>query len=371
MKYKIIEHSLSILFVVIIFGFLLVTIRGGEQSQQIAHTRLIEPYLKLNFIDFGSPLHAALFKETLDIFYPRQPGRNDSLVQAIQAFRQEQFTNPAYKTGDEKRGLTPLRLSKLGRMYLQFIAVYVVVMFLTYNGAQSLAIYRFVKMKQFKTSYLVEVIENLKTLRMGGSGALIRIPVLLVKAVVKGASYAVLFAPAYVIAYSFKTRIDTDTYFFMVVLGVVSNGLLINYANKFYTFLLSESHKGYVQTATVKNLSTSYSWGGKDGITYLAVLRPGRMFPTHVFRHIYVNGRYQYLPTLKEHASFLITGLIIIEMALNIQGHLGYELLQNILYKQYDVVIAIIVGIYLVVKATEIVVDVWQYRESQKYENRT
>ncbi len=57
-------------------------------------------------------------------------------------------------------------------------------------------------------------------------------------------------------------------------------------------------------------------------------------------------------------------------MALNIQGHLGYELLQNILSGQYDVVLCIILGIFLIVKATEIVVDVWFHHESGKYENK-
>jgi ABC-type dipeptide/oligopeptide/nickel transport system permease component len=84
-----------------------------------------------------------------------------------------------------------------------------------------------------------------------------------------------------------------------------------------------------------------------------------------------MNARFQFLVTLKEHASFLITGLVIIEMALNIQGHLGYELLQNILYKQYDVVLSIILGIFLVVKVTEITVDAWFHHQSRKYENRS
>jgi ABC-type dipeptide/oligopeptide/nickel transport system permease component len=97
---------------------------------------------------------------------------------------------------------------------------------------------------------------------------------------------------------------------------------------------------------------------------------PQHSFSSHVFHHIYLNARYQYLPALKEHASFLITGLIIIEMALNIQGHLCYELLQNVLFRQYDVVVAIILGIFLVVKTTEIIVDAWHHHEVKRYENR-
>lgn len=369
MKARLIEHTLSILLVTAAFGMLVVILGDKETSRRTAHMKTIEPYLQLDFLDFGDPLHRALFKETLTLFHPNTPNRNDSIVQGIQSFHQEQFTHQAYKTGSEDRGLSGAKLVRLGVMYLQFSLVYLVVMILSYRAAQSLAILRFVKMKQRRTSYISELFDHFKHHAPGPSYYFIAI-FLLTKALIKGLSYCVLFAPAYVIAYSMRTGFDTDSYLFMIVLGVVSNGLLINSANKFFTILASESRKGYVQTAIVKNLHSSYTWGAVDGVSYRAVLSPKSLFPLHVFRHIYVNARYQYLPSLKEHASFLITGLIIIEMALNIQGHLGYELMQNILYKQYDVAAAVVVGIFLIVKATEIVVDVWFHHESRKYENK-
>ena len=227
-------------------------------------------------------------------------------------------------------------------------------------------------MKQRQTSYLAELYNSI--VRKEGNRRsftyYLTAFLLLVKAFMKGAAYVVLFAPAYVVAYSFRPGFDTDSYLFMIVLGVVSNGLLINYANKFFAFLTAESRKGYVQTAIVKNLSNSYQWKAPDGISYGGVLRPGSLLPSHVFKHIFMNARYQYLPSVKEFASFLITGLIIIEMALNIHGHLGYELLQNILHKQYDVAASIIIGIFLIVKTTELLVDAWFYRESLNYENK-
>ena len=58
-------------------------------------------------------------------------------------------------------------------------------------------------------------------------------------------------------------------------------------------------------------------------------------------------------------------------MALNIQGHLGYEMLQNILYRHYDVVASIVLGVFLIVKATELWADVWFHRETQRYENKS
>jgi hypothetical protein len=125
-----------------------------------------------------------------------------------------------------------------------------------------------------------------------------------------------------------------------------------------------------VQTAAVKGLNNDYSQKAPDGISYRDIFRLRKFFPGHVFQHIFLNARYQYLSTIKEQASFLITGLVIIEMALNIHGHLCYEMLQNILYRQFDVVLAIILGIFWVVKATEIAADYWQQMETRKYENQ-
>ena len=373
MKAKLIEHTLSILLVTCAFVALVNVVMEKEKSRLGARMQSIRPYLQIDSLDFGNPLHAALFKETLGIFRPDSPARNDSLLKSIQDFRQEQFTNQAYKTSGDDRGLSRARLVKLGNMYWQFILIYIIVMVLSFRAAQSLAIYRFVKMKQNRASYIADLYDSIR-----GSGNMHRgvsfyrqMALLLLKAFFKGLCYAVLFSPAYVIAYSIRSGVDTDSYFFMIILGIISNGLLINYANKFFTFLVTENRKGYVQTAIVKNLSASYEWGTRDGVSHWSVLRPKRLFGSHVFKHIYLNARYQFLITLKEHASFLITGLIIIEMALNIQGHLGYELLQNILYKQYDVVVSIILGIFLIVKATEISVDGWFHYEARKYENKT
>jgi len=372
MKPKLIEHSLSLLLLTCAFVVLVTVIQKRDAALFVERVQSIEPYLQLDSIDFGNPLHAALFKETLNIFHPDSPSKNDSLLQAIQAFRQEQFTNQAYKTGGDVRRISTARLLKLGNMYAQFILMYIVVMILSYHAAQSLAILRFVRMKQHRTSYVAELFNRLRNAEKNRDASFyLQALLLLLKAILKGFSYAVLFAPAYVIAYSIRSGINTDSFLFMTVLGVLSNGLLINYANKFFTFLLAESRKGYVETAIVKNLNNSYTWSAADGVSCWSVLHPKSLISSHVFKHIYLNARYQFLTTLKEHASFLITGLIIIEMALNIQGHLGYELMQNILYKQYDVVVSIILGIFFIVKATEILVDGWFHHESKKYNNRS
>lgn len=371
MKRKIIEHALGILLVAVVF----VVVAGGQLRQEdrrrAERIQRMGPYLEIDSVDLGNPLHVLLFKETLNIFHPESTGRNDSLLRAIQDFRQEQFTNKAYKSGADNQGLTTSRLLTIGGMYLQFTVVYLVVMFLTYHAARWMAVVRFVRMKQGRESYLGELSQRVWKRGRIHVAALFHISslALIVKALLRGIAYAVMFAPAYVIAYSVRSILDTNSVAFMVLLGTVSNGLLINYANKFFTFLLTESRKGYVETAIVKNLHSSYAWNVPDGIAYMSILHPRQALLHHVFRHIFLNARHQFIPTLKEHASFLITGLVIIEMALNIQGHLGYELMQTILYRQYDVTISIILGIFLLIKVTGIAVDLWSHHESARYDN--
>ena len=370
MRTRLLEHALSILLV---SGAIILFVNAAahlEESRRAERIQGIEPYLRLDFVDFGDPLQTALFRETLTAFFPDTPAKNDSLLQSIQAFRQEQFTNAAYKSGGEERGLSKTRLERLGGMYLQFIVIYLIVIVITYHAARSLGMYRFIRSKQGQGSSMTEIYRLLTASAWRNLAAYPRALFLLLKALIRIFIYALLFAPAYVIAYSIRSSFDTDSYLFMIGLGVVSNGLLINYANKFFTLLVAESRKGYVETALVKNLDSSYEWNVPDGLSVWALLHPGGLLPSHVFRHIYLNARYQFLITLKEHASFIITGLIIIEMALNIQGHLGYEMLQNILYRRYDIVASIILGIFLVVKATELAADVWFHRETRRYENK-
>jgi hypothetical protein len=317
MRRKLIEHIGSIAFVTLIFALLVVSLKDRQEADRQARIRLVAPYLNLPSLDFGSPRDRALFKETLDLFRSDSRAANDSLMRAIEAYRQSQFTDPALKTGVGDQGLSWAVLRRLGGMYLQFVLVYTVVLGLTFYAAQSLAMYRFVRLKQGRSSYLAEFLQRLRAWNLpetkGGAGARsVQLLLPLLKAGLKVIAYAVLFSPAYVIGYAVKTSVDMDSLLFMVLLGVVSNGLLINYANKFYTLLVGESRKGYVETALVKNLSGLYAWNVPAGVSYRSLLLLPRRFPGHVFQHVYLNARYQYLPTLKEKASFLITGLIII-----------------------------------------------------------
>lgn len=332
----------------------------------------IQKFLDLSKMDFGDPLDRTLFRESLDIFYNGQTQRNDSVLAAIDNLRQRQFSDATYKTGDNQDDLSWKTVCRLSGMYLQFIAVYCIILIIIYLLAQRIAVYRFIKMKQHRESYLTEALELINNARVNRIGstwwsAVRKSGLLFVKALAKGMLLMILFSPAYVIAYALKTTIDTSSILFMILLGIISNGVLIHTANKFFTFLAGESRKGYVQTAVVKNLHASYEWNASEGIPLWTLLQIKHGFRSHIFQPIFFNARFQFIPAFKEHASFLITGLIIIEMALNIQGHLCYELLQKILYRQYDIAAVIIFGIFLTVKATEVAIDIWEHKEKRKY----
>jgi hypothetical protein len=371
---KLAEHIGSILIVGLIFGGLAVLFQTREAEAQRSRSAVAAPYLSLQFVDFGNPLDRALFKETLDTFWPDSGRANQAVLEAIDAYREALFTDPSLKSGGDEGGLSWLTLWRLAGMYAGFFVVFTVVLLLTLYAAQGLAIFRFVRLKQGRESSLRELWTYLlgpaqhdvrsRPLRVVG-----RVAGLLGAALAKGLAYLILFSPAYVIGYALKTRLETNSIPFMILLGLLSNGLLITYTNKFFTLMVSEARKGYVETALAKGLSGQWVWSQPGGIRIGAVLRVHKKFPSHILDHIFLNAQYQYLPTLKEQGSFLITGLIIGEMALNIQGHMGYELLQQLLYRRYDVALLIIFGIFLMVKATEILVD-WQWwRESLRYEN--
>jgi hypothetical protein len=370
MKRKIREHILSIFFVILILVGVFYLINESD-PEKVIDVEIIEAYAELNFLDYDNHFDKLILKDVLNLYYPNQVLKNDSIIQAIEDYRKYQITELSSQTTNGSQ----FNLSKFKNllwMYFKFILVYVLVFILTYYGVQTLGLLRFVRLKQKRTSYLVQSWQYISKLSQTNNWLekikfSLNFIFLFFKAILKASVYFALFSPAYVIAYSFKTRFDTNSLLFMIILGVISNGLLITYAQKFYTFLITESRKGYVQTAIVKNLTNSYY---KDGIPLKSIFRIKKFFPEHVFQHIFLNARFQYLGALKEQASFLITGLIIIEMALNIQNHLGYELLQNLLYKNYLIVLIIILGIFLVVKFTEIFTDAIMLQEAKKYENK-
>ena len=93
MRRKILEHIGSLAFVAVVFALLLVFLKHREAAEREARAHVVAPYLNLPGVDFGNPRDRALFKETLNLFRPASPSANDSLVSAIESFRQSLFSS--------------------------------------------------------------------------------------------------------------------------------------------------------------------------------------------------------------------------------------------------------------------------------------
>jgi hypothetical protein len=355
---------------VLVVGLALVAVsvlmRRNEAASRPQADPRIERYLAIDSVDLANPLDRALFRDALGVFHPSGVRDVDSLMHIVEDARLASFTDPSRKAGGGRAALTWETGMAIVPLYVVFLLVFFTVMVLTYFTARALAVWKFIAWKQGHASYLRRYLASVES--KGLVGALSRAD-LLVMSVVKGIASLLLFAPAYVIAYSFRTSLDTESILFLIPLAVISNGVLVNEANNLYTLLVAESRKGYVQTAIVKGLASSFAWDAPGGLRRTALVFPVRSARGHVFSDIYRNARLQFIPSMKEHAAFVVTGIVIIEMALNIKGHLCYALLQHLLFREFDIAIAIVFTIFLTVKLTEACVDIWHARETRKYDN--
>ncbi len=362
----IIEHLPAVLVVGLALIAVSAIMRRNESASRPHPDPRIERYLAIDSVDLANPLDRALFRDALGVFRAPGAGDIDSLMHVIEDTRLARFTDPSRKTGGGRAALTWETGMAIVPMYMVFLLVYCTVMLFTFLAARALSVWKFIAWKQGRTSSLRRYLASLES---KGLAAAISRADLLVISVVKGFASLVLFSPAYVIAYSFRTSLDTESILFLIPLAVISNGILINEANHLYTLLVAESRKGYIQTAIVKGRSSSYEWDVPGGIRRTMLLFPVRGARGHVFRDIYRNARLQFIPSMKEHAAFVVTGIVIIEMALNIKGHLCYALLQHMLFREFDIAIAIVFAIFLTVKLTEACVDLWHALETAKYDN--
>ncbi len=366
MKAKLIEHVSSVVMIGVLLACVLWWYHSIQVRGRTVRHAALAPYLVMDSVDLSSARDRELFLETAEVYFPEHPGRGDSLLSAIDAYRVERFTREEYKSGAAK-GLTAEELGRLGHMAVQFLLVYAVALGLTITVGRSLAVYWFVRAKQGKDALFA------RTIAFYTTPALTEPPgptwERLVCMFGSFLASCVLFSPAYVVAYALKGTLDTSSVVFLIGLAVVTNGSLVGYSTRFLLALHAENRQGYVDTARVKNLDTFWDWDVPGGIPREVLWRPASAARSHIFNQIYRRAAFSQFPSLKEHGSFLVTGLIIIEMALNIQGHLGYDLLQHMLYRHYDIAGTIMFGMFLLVKATEVAVDLRMTVLERRYAN--
>ncbi|NLD94123.1 MAG: hypothetical protein GX639_15805 [Fibrobacter sp.] len=359
MKNKLVEHITGIAFVTVLIVILMFVFNTMRKNDETYAGSRVKEFLDITIQNPDDRFQRALLKDVMNIFYPDRSEYNDTIVKEILTIKSDQFNKRIQGTNTKKSLSTTVFLELTG-MYLKFLFIYIVVMLLTFYGVQTLGSWRFVREKH-REHLSIHNPELYQKNRFSF--------ISIVSKLLKTFAYLIFFSPAYVIAYSIRTEFNTDSIFFMIFLGVISNGLLMMYTNKFHAFLVSESRKGYIDTARVKNLNEDFTISPL-GIPLSSLIHPFKKFKGHLFEHIFRNAHFQYLATIKEQASFLITGLVIIEMALNIQGHFNYELLRQLLFQNYSIVLVIVAMIFYTVKFTEILTDYLIHREIKRYENR-
>jgi hypothetical protein len=356
----------AVLVVGIVLAALAILLTSVEESgMQPADAGSVR-YLAISDVDWSRPLHRELFRDSYRLLRSAREEAIDGVLRSIEETRIRDLTNSARKSGGERKTLTRDVVGGLVPMYGVFVLVFLSVLGLTYVAARAIAIRKFILDKQGRSSYLRRYVA---AMRSGGlKEAVVRLD-LPAKSLAHGLASLVLFSPAYVVAYSLRTRLDTDNVFFLILLAVVTNGVLVNYANRLHALLVTESRKGYVETAIVKGVRAKYTWDHREGLPHAVMFTPAQAAKGHVFHEIYRNARLQFIPSMKEHVTFMVTGLVIIEMALNIKGYLCYSLLQHMLFREYDIAIAIVFLIFVSVKAIEACIDVWHGFELRQYGN--
>ncbi len=322
---------------------------------------LLRPFFDQKALHLDDPLHFTMIADALDL----GDAAADSLRRAYASWKESLVILSL-----EQRNRRPLfewgYLGQLAGMGFQFTFYYVIVLLISYAGARFIGTYQFCRAQHNDESPAGRMLTEIRRWRTVLDGkqqmsSAARVAGYAGMTVLTAAVLLTAFSPAYVPAYALKSYISTDSSLLMILLAVGTNGLMMSYAQKYRALLIQESKKGYVETAVVKGLSTNYRMPLRNVLF--------SRFDGHVLKHIAANADFAYGPTFKEQASFVITGLVIIEMALNMQGRLCYEMLQQMLYRNYSIVFAIMMGLFLLVKGTEIAVDVWMLHWEKKYDN--
>jgi hypothetical protein len=354
-KKEIREHFIGLAFFTALFAALIFFVSGSENENKFSEIKSLLTAAELNP---ENELDAATLLDAIKNYYKNSP-KADALIAEYFAYKEFLLTARENKSGADVRSLDfSLALSLLGKAAL-FAFYFALIGFLLFYLSESFALLKFKRKncgagKQQKKAEK-ENAQIMNLLKKAG------------EIILAAAGYFILFSPVYLIGYLFKFNYENVTFFSYVILSVFTNGVLITSANKFYRLLESESVKGYVETAKIKGVNYDCSADGK--ITATRIFSPFKFFGEHILTQIYKSAHLQYLSAFKEIARFQITGMIIVELALNLQNGIFYELLKALKGKETAVAIFILMLVFFVVKASDIVTDYLFLKENAKYEN--
>jgi len=374
MKEKLLNHIYSIFFVFIPVAAFIFYYSGSYRNFEESLPAELEPFLSAEFFNPDDPSHRQLLAEFINYYYSDKQQWGERVVSKLESFRQEEFLKNRDAAKFVRGKLTTAMVSQIFGLFSKFLFIFFVVMILLLYFSINGGLLKFILAQRskpepvtFKKSISI-IYGQLKqnkylTAEQG------RLLFSAVKSFGRVLLYVLLFSPAYVIAYSFKNDFSNNSTMMMILLGFLTNGLLINYVNKFYGFLMAENKKNYVLLLRVKNLNCEYNFDFTEFRTIKYLFSFNKKFSDHILGAIYKNALFQYFHSIKELAAFTVSGLIIIEMALNIQGHLSYEMLKYVLNRNYDTVFFIVMLIFILIKLIEISVDYYYERLYARYSN--
>ncbi|NUQ80969.1 MAG: hypothetical protein HUU10_05090 [Bacteroidetes bacterium] len=331
------RHLGSLLVVSIVFFFIGMALQPLRTVNTSKPDPTIARWLSVPGIDWQDPLHQAIVADLIEAANPDSDG--EMVVRSIRRYQSDQLAR-GLAENRQQAGLVFHDPFNALRQFSEFTLLYAIVLIFSVFGAQTIGTYRFLL-------FIRKEEQESEGWHDAGRTLLL----------------FVLFSPGFLVAYSLKAFWTADSWPVLVALGLLTNGSLALYSQKFLNLLLTNHHHGFIQMARVRGVNENFSPGKPDGVPWRVILSWKKSCPGHLLHHSMLNARLDYGPTAREQAAFTVTCLIILEMALNIQGRFGYELLRQVLFRNLPDVLIMMASLFLLVRATEWVVDVQRYRK--------
>ncbi len=356
----------------LIFGSLLLIISFSN----IKHHNTTEKYeevislFKNSGLDINSRYDREIFEDAVTNYFSSEKEKRDFLISNLKEFVEKRFTEKELKTGSNKKTLSVETVSIILWKFMKFILVFIIVEVLIFYLSEKLASLKFFLEKERKNNFhilIVRFFAERKKRFVPDKINLKELLLLFIGAVGRFSAYFIFFSPVYVIAYIFKFNAENTTFIWIILFGVFTNGVLIAGINRFFQLLISESKRGYVETLHVKNLPMFENHEIREFINSSMKIKID--FGETIFAQIFESAHLQFVGSFKQISRFVITGLIIIGMALNIQSGLFYEMLQSFLFKEYDILFFILFLIFLAVKIIDVIIDLYSLKLEGKYDN--
>ena len=365
LKAEIESHLISLFFFTFIF---LVAIFISYNTVKENPYADIDKLLKKSGLSLQNELDRAVIKDVLKNYFGNEKAKN--LTEKIEKYRSEILTNGNFKSVGNKLNLTSFKsiLSK----WINFLFLFGISAFLLFYFSESFALVKLKLLKLGKSNFALLLLKEINAVKDNPSGYkkthLNEVLKLIFFILVKIFAYLILFSPVYIVAYVFKFNYENISTLAYLILTLFTNGMLILSVNKFFLLLQGELNKGYVLTDKIKGVKTGFT--KDDGISFARIFSFHKNFGIHILKSVYLNAHRQFIYDFKEISRFLITGIVIVELSLNIQNGFFYEMLQHLMRNEVDILLTIILLVFISVKVSDILITYFFYRENLKYENR-